>query len=65
MLQRSPTYVVSLPGEDPIANGLRRLLPDRAVYAIVRWKNVLLQTAQLPAQPPPAGADARSCCAAA
>ncbi len=43
MLQRSPTYVVSLPGEDPIARGLRKLLPDRAVYPIVRWKNVLLQ----------------------
>lgn len=43
MLQRSPTYVVSLPGEDPIAKGLRRFLPDRAVYAIVRWKNVMLQ----------------------
>ena len=27
MLQRSPTYVISLPGEDPIANGLRRCLP--------------------------------------
>ena len=45
MLQRSPTYIVSLPAEDPIANGLRRVLPDRAVYAIVRWKNVLLQMA--------------------
>jgi monooxygenase len=43
MLQRSPTYVVSLPGEDPLAKRLRRLLPPRAVYAIVRWKNVLLQ----------------------
>jgi len=43
MLQRSPTYVVSLPAEDPIAKGLRRFLPDRAVYAIVRWKNVMLQ----------------------
>ncbi len=43
MLQRSPTYVVSLPGEDPIARGLRRLLPNRAVYPIVRWKNVLIQ----------------------
>jgi cation diffusion facilitator CzcD-associated flavoprotein CzcO len=45
MLQRSPTYVISLPAEDPIANGLRRVLPDRAAYAIVRWKNVLLQMA--------------------
>jgi len=43
MLQRSPTYVISLPGEDGIANRLRRLLPDRVAYAIVRWKNVALQ----------------------
>jgi len=44
MLQRSPTYIASLPAEDPIASRLRRFLPPRAVYAIVRWKNVLLQT---------------------
>ena len=43
MLQRSPTYVVSLPAEDRIATRLRRFLSDRAVYAIVRWKNVTLQ----------------------
>ena len=54
MLQRSPTYVVSLPGEDAIANVLRRFLPARVAYAISRWKNVLLQMAHLPAQPPPA-----------
>ncbi len=42
MLQRSPTYIVSLPAEDPIANGLRRLLPARLAYALTRWKNVLL-----------------------
>jgi cation diffusion facilitator CzcD-associated flavoprotein CzcO len=45
MLQRSPTYIASLPAKDPIANGLRRFLPDRAVYPLVRWKNVLLQSA--------------------
>jgi monooxygenase len=44
MLQRSPTYIASLPAEDPIANGLRRFLPDKAVYTIVRWKNVALQS---------------------
>jgi monooxygenase len=44
MLQRSPTYIASLPAEDGIANTLRRYLPDRAAYAIVRWKNVLIQT---------------------
>ncbi|HKF82895.1 MAG TPA: NAD(P)/FAD-dependent oxidoreductase [Solirubrobacterales bacterium] len=43
MLQRSPGYVVTLPGRDPIAKGLRRVLPEKAVYAIVRWKNVLTQ----------------------
>ena len=44
MLQRSPTYVVSLPGEDPVAEFLRRFLPHRAVYPIVRWKNVAIQS---------------------
>jgi monooxygenase len=43
MLQRSPTYVVSRPAEDKIANTLRRLLPGGAAYAITRWKNVFLQ----------------------
>lgn len=43
MLQRSPTYVVSRPAEDKIANSLRRLLPGRAAYVITRWKNVFLQ----------------------
>jgi monooxygenase len=42
MLQRSPSYVVSLPGEDPLASALRRFLPAKLVYPIVRWKNVLL-----------------------
>jgi cation diffusion facilitator CzcD-associated flavoprotein CzcO len=41
MLQRSPSYVVSLPAEDGIANALRRRLPAKAAYWIVRWKNVL------------------------
>jgi monooxygenase len=44
MLQRSPSYIVSLPAKDPIATALRRVLPSKAAYAIVRWKNVLLQT---------------------
>jgi monooxygenase len=41
MLQRSPSYVVSLPAEDPIAHFVRRWLPEKAAYAAVRWKNVL------------------------
>jgi len=43
MLQRSPTYVVSRPGEDRIANWLRARLPAHTAYAITRWKNVLMQ----------------------
>jgi len=42
MLQRSPSYIVSLPAEDPLARALLRILPERLVYPIVRWKNVLL-----------------------
>src|SRR5262249_5022985 len=42
MLQRSPTYIVSMPAKDPLANGLRRVLPGRLAYGITRWKNLLL-----------------------
>jgi monooxygenase len=41
MLQRSPTYVASMPAEDKIANWLRRRLPAHTAYALARWKNVL------------------------
>lgn len=43
MLQRSPTYIVSMPSEDRIANALRAVLPAKAAYAATRWKNVLRQ----------------------
>jgi len=43
MLQRSPTYVVSRPARDALANALRRLLPARWAYALTRWKNVVMQ----------------------
>jgi cation diffusion facilitator CzcD-associated flavoprotein CzcO len=41
MLQRSPTYVISLPAQDRIANCLRRYLPATIAYGLARWKNVL------------------------
>jgi cation diffusion facilitator CzcD-associated flavoprotein CzcO len=41
MLQRSPTWILSLPGEDAFARLLGRVLPDRLRYAVVRAKNVL------------------------
>ena len=41
MLQRSPSYVLSIPEHDPLADRAHRLLPTRAAYSVVRWKNVL------------------------
>ncbi|WOR14438.1 NAD(P)/FAD-dependent oxidoreductase [Hyphomonas sp. FCG-A18] len=43
MLQRSPTYVVSRPAEDGVANFMRKIMPNKMAYGITRWKNVLMQ----------------------
>ena len=43
MLQRSPTYIVSLPAQDWFANLMRRILPPMWAYTLARWKNVLRQ----------------------
>ncbi len=42
MLQRSPTYIVSRPARDKIADALRELLPEQRAYDATRWKNVAL-----------------------
>jgi len=44
MLQRSPSYIVTLPMKDPIANALRKILPDSLAYKLTRKKNVAMQT---------------------
>jgi len=41
MLQRTPTYMVSRPGQDKVANALRKVLPSKVAYGLTRWKNVL------------------------
>ena len=43
MLQRSPTYVASLPEKDWVANLLKRILPAERAYAITRRKNIWMQ----------------------
>ena len=43
MLQRSPTYVVSLPQGDPISDVLRKFLPETWVYRLARTRNVAVQ----------------------
>ncbi|MGI9608978.1 MAG: flavin-containing monooxygenase, partial [Acidimicrobiia bacterium] len=45
MLQRSPTYMVSLPAVDIIANFLQKILPAKMAYNITRWKNIRFQQA--------------------
>lgn len=42
MLQRSPTYVASVPAQDGFANTARRFLPAKLAYALGRWKNILI-----------------------
>ena len=44
MLQRSPTYVVSGPSEDAINKFLRKILPTKFTYFLIRWKNILFQS---------------------
>lgn len=41
MLQRSPTYMASIPGVNPLANAARRHLPERWSGPLVRWANAL------------------------
>ena len=40
MLQRSPTYIMTAPQKDVIANTLRKILPLKLAYALSRWKNI-------------------------
>ncbi len=43
MLQRTPTWYAIRPSEDALANRLRKLLPDKWAYKLIRTRNVLLQ----------------------
>ena len=41
MLQRSPTYIASQPSVDAFADTLRKWLPAKLAYHLIRWRNVL------------------------
>ncbi|MDR3415724.1 MAG: NAD(P)/FAD-dependent oxidoreductase [Nevskia sp.] len=43
MLQRSPTYIMSVPAIDPLAAPMQRFLPDMVVYRLARMRNIYLQ----------------------
>jgi monooxygenase len=44
MLQRSPSFILSMPNADPIGDLLRKVLPQRRASAAVRWKNARMAT---------------------
>jgi cation diffusion facilitator CzcD-associated flavoprotein CzcO len=41
MLQRSPTYILSLPAIDPSGDWARRWLPKWTADVLLRWKNIV------------------------
>ena len=43
MLQRSPTYMVSRPDHDVMANRMRKVLPEKMAYNLTRIKNTWRQ----------------------
>ncbi|SFN69099.1 flavin-containing monooxygenase [Xenorhabdus japonica] len=40
MLQRSPSYIFSIPGKDKIAEFLKGIVPQRWIYALSRSRNI-------------------------
>jgi monooxygenase len=46
MLQRSPTYIGTLPDVDPFTVRTNKALPDKPAYVLNRWKSILFQSAQ-------------------
>jgi monooxygenase len=46
MLQRSPSYVGSLPDVDPIAVQANKYLPEDVAHVVNRWKAIIFSTAQ-------------------
>ena len=54
MLQRSPSYIVALPAEDPLARLVRRVLPPRVGLHGDALEERAAHDVQLRAQPSPA-----------
>jgi len=46
MLQRSPSYIGSLPDVDPIAVQVNKFLPEKAAHFVNRWKAIAFSTGQ-------------------
>jgi cation diffusion facilitator CzcD-associated flavoprotein CzcO len=42
MLQRSPSYILTLASKDKIADSFRKYLPSKVAHSVSRWKSVLV-----------------------
>jgi cation diffusion facilitator CzcD-associated flavoprotein CzcO len=42
MLQRSPTYMMSMPRFDPMVQAIRKVLPRKLAHSVVRFRNALI-----------------------
>jgi cation diffusion facilitator CzcD-associated flavoprotein CzcO len=42
MLQRTPSYMISVPQIEPTANAIRKVLPVKTAHWMVRWRNALI-----------------------
>jgi cation diffusion facilitator CzcD-associated flavoprotein CzcO len=40
MLQRSPTYIMSLPRKDKLAERIKKIFSAKTAYRLIRWKNI-------------------------
>jgi monooxygenase len=43
MLQRSPTYIFTVPGYDKISAALMKFLPEKLVFSMARRRNIMIQ----------------------
>ena len=44
MLQRSPTYYMIRPNENPVGNFIRKITNNTVAYYVMRWQNIFLQS---------------------
>ncbi len=42
MLQRTPTYIMTLPSVDKVAGFFQKVFPQNMAYQMARWKNILM-----------------------
>ena len=51
MLQRSPSYLFSMPRIEPMARAIQKVLPRKLAHSIIRWRNALFLLVHVSARP--------------